>query len=49
VPAIINSKGGLKYTGRHVDAMKLVAKAHQDRSLQEFQVLVVVLCESVLL
>eukprot|EP00967_Tisochrysis_lutea_P026025 scaffold30101_cov20-Tisochrysis_lutea.AAC.1 len=37
VPAIINSKAGLKYTGRHVDAMKLVAKAYQDRSLQEFQ------------
>ncbi len=38
VPSIINSKAGLKYTGRHVDSMKQVAKAYQDRSLQDFQV-----------
>lgn len=38
VPAIISSKAGLKYVGPEVDAMKAVAKAYQDRSLQEFQV-----------
>lgn len=37
VPSIISSKAGLKYTGLEVDAMRAVAKAYHDRSLQEFQ------------
>lgn len=37
VPGMISSKAGLKYAGVEVDAMRTVAKAYQDRSLQEFQ------------
>lgn len=37
VPALISAKAGLKYTGRPVDAMRAVAQAHQERSLQAFQ------------
>jgi len=37
VPSLISSKAGLKYVGTEVDAMKAVAKAHQDRSLSDFQ------------
>lgn len=39
VPSIVNSKAGLKYVGLDVDAMKAVAHAYQERSLQQFQVL----------
>ncbi|CAG9322994.1 unnamed protein product [Blepharisma stoltei] len=35
--ALINTKGGIKYTGREIDAMKAVAHAHEIRSLHEFQ------------
>ncbi|KAL4854038.1 26S proteasome non-ATPase regulatory subunit 11 [Chlorella vulgaris] len=37
VSAISSSKGGIKYAGADVDAMRVVAKAYQDRSLQGFQ------------
>jgi 26S proteasome regulatory subunit N6 len=33
----LNSKVALKYRGVEVDAMKAVATAHQNRSLQEFE------------
>eukprot|EP00192_Tetraselmis_astigmatica_P004523 CAMPEP_0117671490 /NCGR_PEP_ID=MMETSP0804-20121206/13362_1 /TAXON_ID=1074897 /ORGANISM="Tetraselmis astigmatica, Strain CCMP880" /LENGTH=436 /DNA_ID=CAMNT_0005479955 /DNA_START=44 /DNA_END=1354 /DNA_ORIENTATION=- len=38
VPSIISGKAGLKYIGLQIDAIKAVAKAHQDRSLSDFQV-----------
>jgi len=34
---IISSKGGLKYTGPEVDALKAVATAHSKRSLKDFE------------
>lgn len=38
VPSLINSKAGLKYVGLDIDALKAVAKAYEERSLQNFQV-----------
>jgi len=37
VPGIIASKGGLKWAGPNIDAMRDVAKASQERSLELFQ------------
>lgn len=37
VQGTINSKNGIKYAGLDLDAMLAVAKAHEKRSLEEFQ------------
>ncbi|KAF9579285.1 26S proteasome regulatory subunit rpn6 [Lunasporangiospora selenospora] len=37
IQSILNSKVALKYRGIEVEAMKAIASAHQNRSLQEFE------------
>lgn len=37
VPGIVNGSVALKYSGRDVDAMGAVAKAHSERSLESFE------------
>lgn len=37
VTSIVGGKAAQRYAGPEVEAMKAVAKAHQDRSLQEFE------------
>lgn len=37
VPGIVNGSVALKYSGREVDAMVAVAKAHSERSLESFE------------
>lgn len=38
VNAIIEGKMAQKYPGRDVEAMKAVAKAHEERSLEKFEI-----------
>lgn len=37
VASIVSGKAAQRYAGPEVDAMKAVAKAHEERSLQEFE------------
>jgi 26S proteasome regulatory subunit N6 len=38
VNAIIEGKMAQKYPGRDIEAMKAVAKAHEERSLEKFEI-----------
>lgn len=39
INAIVTSKNGIKYTGRDLDALVEVSKAHKERSLKKFETL----------
>ncbi|EAR95233.3 26S proteasome non-ATPase regulatory subunit (macronuclear) [Tetrahymena thermophila SB210] len=47
IAQILNGKYGLKYAGKDLDAMKLVAKAYREKSLSQFQALLQTYAEQI--
>ncbi|KAL4505921.1 hypothetical protein ABPG72_013682 [Tetrahymena utriculariae] len=47
IAQILNGKYGLKYAGKDLDAMKLVAKAYREKSLAQFQDLLKIFAEQI--